>query len=85
MRHLHHLILKEQKKEKMPRPSKKRGGSTISRRELICIGMAVDTNDNLVTKILGNGTHPIYNRLTKSLYLFVTKNRDFLDFAKKVI
>ena len=51
---------------KMPRLSKKRGGATVSRKELICIGMAIDSNDNLVTKILGSGTHPTYNRLNSN-------------------
>ena len=66
------------KKEKMPRPSKKRGEPTISRRELICIGMAVDTNDNLVTKILGNGTHPIYNRLNSNFGEIIDKKSIFV-------
>ena len=51
------------KKEKMPRISKKRGEHVVSPRELICIGMAIDSNDNLTAKVLGNGSHPVYNRL----------------------
>lgn len=66
------------KREKMPRPSKKRGGSTISRRELICIGMAVDTNDNLVTRILGNGPHPIYNRLNNNFGKIIDEKSIFV-------
>ena len=39
----------------MPRTSKKRGGKTVSRRELIIVGMAIDDNDRIATSVLGNG------------------------------
>lgn len=43
------------KTKNMPRPSKKRGGKTVSKRELVVIGMAIDSNDNFEAAVLGNG------------------------------
>ncbi len=66
------------KTKNMPRKSKKRGGRTVSHRELICIGMAIDSNDNLHTAILGNNIHPTFGRLNTNFSKVIEKGTVFI-------